>query len=111
MRADFILKFHEDLKQAQINGVPDAELRAPIEDMGKFMREDSEDLEKNHLVIGMKHLLRGFSIKAWKGTNFSGNKCKIYKRIVNQHCMNYYCKYCQDINETLHYEVVKGKEW
>ena len=44
MRAEFILKLHEDLKQVKINGVLDAELIALIEDIRKFMREDSEVL-------------------------------------------------------------------
>ena len=60
-------------------------------------------------MIGMKHVFRGFSIKAWKGTDFSGNKHITYNRIVNQHCMNYYCKFWKDKNETMHDEVVQRK--
>ena len=33
----------------------------------------------------MKHLFRGFSIKAWKGTEFGVNKRTVYNTIVNQH--------------------------
>ena len=56
------------------------------------MREDLVDFETNQQVIGMKYLFRGFSVKEWKGTEFGGNKYTPYNRIVNQHCMTYYCK-------------------
>ena len=65
---------YEDLKIVKVPGVKDEELRTLIEDIRKFMREDLEYFETNQQVIGMKHLFRGFSIKAWKGTEFGGNK-------------------------------------
>ena len=66
------------------------------------MREDTEDLENNQQVIGMKHLFRGFSIKAWNGVDFSNNKCTAHNRIVHQHCMSYYCEFWKDRNEKLY---------
>ena len=41
-----MLKLHEDLKKIKNNRVPYEELRFLIEDTQKFMREDTEDLEK-----------------------------------------------------------------
>ena len=52
----------------------------------------------NKQVIGMKHLFRGFSIKAWKVSDFSGNKYAVYNAIVNQNCINYYFKCWKDGN-------------
>ena len=70
MRAKLMLKLCKNLKQVKISGVPDAELRALMEDVQKFMRKDSEDLEANQQATCMKHLLRGFFIKAWKSRDF-----------------------------------------
>ena len=42
--------------------------------MSKCLRKDTEDLETNQQGIGMRHVFRGFSIKAWKGLDFSKNK-------------------------------------
>ena len=60
------------------------------------MREDLEDFETNQQPIVMKYLFRGFLIKAWKPTEFSGDKHTRCNKIVNHHCMNYYCKYWKD---------------
>ena len=49
MRADFILKLCEDLKQVKNNRVPDEELWFLIEDTRQIMREDTEDLEKTSM--------------------------------------------------------------
>ena len=114
MRTEFVLKLHEDLKQVKDERVSDKELRFLIEDIWKFTREGTEDLETNQQAIGIKQLFRGFSIIAWKGTDFNGNKYITYNRIVNQHCMNYYWKCWKDMNEKLHDEEVKRKrfiEW
>ena len=73
------------------------------------MRDDTEDLEKIEQAIGMKCLFRGFSIKAWSGTYFIDNKHTAYYRIVNQHCMDYYCKCWKDENEKLHDEDTQRK--
>ena len=64
MRAEVILKFHENLKEAKINRVLETELRALMEDMRNIMREGSKYFETNQQSIGMKHLFRVFSIKA-----------------------------------------------
>ena len=39
-----------------------------------------------------------FSIKAWNRADFSDNKHTAHNRIVNQHCMNYYCECWKDRN-------------
>ena len=90
MRAAFILEFQEDIKKVQASGATDEDLRTLIEGIRKFMRGDSEDFETKQQVIGMKHLFRVFSIKAWKETDFSCDKHTVYNRIVNKHYMNYY---------------------
>ena len=72
--ADFILQLHEDIKKVQVPEVTEEELRALIEEIRNFIREDLEYFETNQQVIGMKYLIRGFSIKAWKGTEFGSNK-------------------------------------
>jgi len=41
--------------------VADDELRSLAEDMRKCVREDTEDLETNQQVTGMRCLFRGFS--------------------------------------------------
>ena len=92
----------------------DSELRLIIEDMRKFMREDTDDFETNQQVIGMKHLFRGFSVKAWTGNEFDEERHTNFNRIVNQHCMAYYCKCWKDRNEKLHDEATQRKrfiEW
>ena len=73
------------------------------------MREDLEDLKTNQQVIGIKYLFRGFSIKEWKGTGSDGNKHTTYNRLVNQHCMEYYCKCWKDMHEKIHNETVQRK--
>ena len=77
------------------------------------MREDLEHLEINQQAIGMKHLFRGFSSKAWKEPIFMEINTT-YNAIVTQHFMNYCCKCRKDINEKLHDEAVQRKsliEW
>ena len=62
----------------------------------------------------LKHFFLRFSIKAWKGIDFDGNKHTTYNAIVNQNYINYYCKYWKDKNEKLHDEDVQRKrviEW
>ena len=54
-------------------------------------------------------MFRCFSIKVWKGTEFNGNKHTAYNRIVNQHCINYYCKCWKDRKGKLHDESVQRK--
>ena len=87
----------------------DEELRAIIEDIRKFMREDLEYFETNQQVIGMKHLSRVFSIKAGKETEFGGNECTDYNRIVNKHFIKYYRNFFKDRNNKLHDNVVQRK--
>ena len=77
----------------------DEELRSLIEDARKYLREDTEDLESNQQAIGMKHLFRGVSIKAWNELDFGDNKHIAYNKKVNQHCINYNYKYWEDRNE------------
>ena len=114
MRAEFILDLYEDLKKVQIEDAPDSELRLTIEDIRKFMRDEVDDYETNQQIIGMKHLFRGFSGKAWKGAQVNNNKYSNLNRIVNQHCMAYYCKCWKDRNEKLHDEETQRSrviEW
>ena len=47
MRAEFILEMHKDLKKIQVVVTSNEELRSLIEDMGKYLREGTEDLETN----------------------------------------------------------------
>ena len=63
MREDFILELHKDLTKFQLSVVLYEELRPFTEDIGKHLREGTEDLETNHKAIGMKCLFRRFSIK------------------------------------------------
>ena len=98
----------------QIEDVPESELRLIIEDIRKFMRDDVDDYETNQQIIGMKHLFRGFSVKAWKGAQDDKKNYTNLTRIVNQHCMAYYCKCWKDRNEKLHDEDTQRKrviEW
>ena len=48
-------------------------------------------------------------MKAWKGTEFGGNKHTVYNTIVNQNGMNYHWKGWKDRNEKLHDESVQRK--
>ena len=102
MIAEFIFQLHEDLKRMQVPGVTHEELRTLIEEILKLMREDLEDYETNQQVIGMNHVFRGFSIKAWKGTKFRVNEHIGWNTIVNQHCLNHYCKCWKYRNDELH---------
>ena len=43
IRAEIVLKLHEDLKKAQVSRAIDEELRVLIEDMRKSTGEDLED--------------------------------------------------------------------
>ena len=54
----------------------------------------------------MKYL-RGFIIKALKGTDFSVTKYTNYNRVINQYCTVYYCKYQKDRNEKLCNEEIQ----
>ena len=74
----------------QIEDVTDSELRLTIEDIRKFMRDEVDDYETSQEIIGMKHLFRGFSVKAWKGAQVNNDKHTHLNRIVNQHCMACY---------------------
>ena len=98
----------------QIEDVPDSELRLIIEDIRKFMRDELDDYETNQKTIGMKHLFRGFSVKAWIGTQGNNDKHTYLNRIINQHCMACYCKCWKDRNEKLHDEETQRSrviEW
>ena len=77
--------------------------------MRKHLKEDTKDLKINHQAIGMSHLLRVFSSKALKGSDFSDNKFAFCDAIVNHHCMNHCCKCWKDTNEKLHNEEVQVK--
>ena len=44
----------------QAVGTLDKELRSLIENIRKYLREDIEDLETNHQLIGMRYLFRIF---------------------------------------------------
>ena len=90
-------------------GGKDDEIRILIEDIRKFLREDLEDFENNQQAIGMKHLFREFSIKAWNGLDFSGDKHTAYNRIENEYCIKCYFKWWKDRNDKLHDEEVKLK--
>ena len=92
MQAEFALALCEDLKKKQKVDVTDSQLRLLINDIRKFMREDEDDYETNQEIIGIKYFFRGFSIKARKGTHEDKKKYTNLNRIVNQHCMAYYCK-------------------
>ena len=63
-----MLDLCEDLKKVQTLDAPVVQLRLLMNDIRKFMREDADDHETNQQIIGMEHLFRGFSVKAWKGT-------------------------------------------
>ena len=92
----------------------DTELRLLIEDTRKFMKEETDDFETNQQAIGMAHLFRGFSVKAWKRNEFDEERHTNCNRIVNQHCMSYYCECWKDRNEKLHDEATQRKrviEW
>ena len=43
-----------------------------------------------------------FKIKYWNGVDISDNKCIENAKIVNQHCMNHYCKSWKDRNIKIH---------
>ena len=73
------------------------------------MRDDADDYETNQQIIGMKHLFRGFSVKAWKGAQDDKKNYTNLNRIVNQHCMACYCKFLKDRNEKLHDEDKQRK--
>ena len=64
MRAESILEPYNDLRKIQAVGISDEKLRLPIEKTRKYLREETEDLERNKQVIGMKCLFRSFSIKS-----------------------------------------------
>jgi len=62
----------------------------------------------------MEHLFQEFSIKASKGTDFSGYKYIAYNIIENEHCMKCYWKFWKDRNDKLYDEEVQRKriiEW
>ena len=73
------------------------------------MREETEDIETNQQVIGLKYLFQRFSIKAWSGTCFRDNNHTAYNIIVNNHCMNYYCKCWKDRNKKIMMKILKEK--
>ena len=59
-------------------------------------------------------LAQRFSVKAWTGTDIDDERQPNYNRIVNQHFMEYYCKYWKDRHEKLHDKVTQRKrviEW
>ena len=64
-------------------GVKDEEMRTLIEDIRKFLRDDLEEFENNQWALGIDHLFQDFSIKASKGTGFSGYKYIAYNIIEN----------------------------
>ena len=68
----------------------DEELRILTEGMRKILKEYLEDFETNYQAIGMKCLLRGFSIKVWKGADFNGDKLAAFNGVANQYYMKYY---------------------
>ena len=85
-----------------------------VENIRKYLREEVEDLETNQQEIGVRHVFRSFSINSRNGTDFSENKHTAYNIIVNKHCMDYYCKFWKDVNETLYDKDVQRKriiEW
>ena len=87
MRAEFILELHKDMKKIQVEGKLDKEVRSLIEDIRKHLREDTEDLETNHQLIGMRYLFHIFSIKAWNRRHCSNNNCGTqgrYAIVVNK---------------------------
>ena len=85
-----------------------------IEDTRKHLREDTEDLETNQQVAGVRCLFWCLSAKAWNGADFSDNKRVACNRVINQHCMSCCCKHWKDRNEKLRDEDAKRKrsiEW
>ena len=81
------------MKKVQVLGTSDEELRSMIEDIRKYLIEDTEDLETNQQIIGMSFFISGFSMESCDKTCFSDNKHIAYGRIVNKHCTNYCCKF------------------
>ena len=56
----------------------------------------------------------GLSLKAWKGTQIDEKRYDHLNRIVNQHCIAYYCNFWKDRNENLRNEATQRKrviEW
>ena len=51
MRAEFVLELHKDLKKVQVAGISDEVLRSMIEDIWKYLIEDTGDLETNYQAI------------------------------------------------------------
>ena len=114
MRTGFILELWKYFKKIKVVGMSDEELRSLTEDISKYLREETEDLQTNKQVIRMKCLFRGFTIKDWNGVDFSENEHEVCNRIVNQHWIIHYCKCWKDRNEKLHCKDIQGKriiEW
>ena len=59
-KSGVFLELCKDLKKVQVEGVSDDELISFIEDIRRYLREDTEDLETNQQVIEIMHLFREF---------------------------------------------------
>ena len=60
-------------------------------------------MEMNQMAIGTKYLFREFMIKKWTRMDFSFSiKYIELNKIVILHYMNFYLKYQEDRNESLH---------
>ena len=91
------------MKKIQLEEVLNKELRAMINDIRRFLKQEEKEMEINQMVIGMKYLFRGFVIKKWSGTDFSFSMKYIeLNKVVIVHYMNFYLKCWEDRNECLH---------
>ena len=62
------------------NDVSPDEIFPMIEDILICMEGgDEEEYETNQHMVGMTNLLRGYSVKVWKGVNFQQNKYRELK--------------------------------
>ena len=85
-----------------------------MEDMIKYLRKDTEDLENNQQEIGMQCSLRGFPMKALDRACVSDNKHTVHERIINQNFMSHCCKFQKERNEKIHGKDTQRKrviEW
>ena len=60
---EFIIKIHTNLKQVQLNGMFNEELRSIVNSIRKFLKEQEGKVEINQGALGMKYVFRGFIVK------------------------------------------------
>ena len=72
-----------------------------------FDYDDSEDHETNQVLIGIRDLFRGYTVKAWSRTSFSDRKCHNLNKNFGRLCVKH-CYKCQiDRNKACHNETVQ----